>query len=146
MDFQTKVLQTGKNTTGIEIPPKVLEELGGGKHPKVRATLNGYAYRSSVGSMGGRFLLPVTAEVREKANVRGGDTVRLEIALDTEPRVVEIPSDFERALAKDPAARRSFEALSYSNKRRFVLPIEAAKTSETRQRRIEKAVAELGKG
>lgn len=144
MKIQTKVLPTGKNTTGIEIPPKLIDELGGGKHPKVRVTLNGYTYRSSVGSMGGRFLLPVTSEVREKANVRGGDAVQLEIVLDTEPRVVEVPPDFAAALAKAPAAKRNFEALSYSNQRRFVLPIEAAKAPQTRQRRIEKAVADLG--
>lgn len=145
MKIQTKILLTGKNTTGIEIPPRLLDELGGGKHPKVTATVNGYTYRTSVGSMAGRFLLPVTAEVREKAGVRGGQTVQLEIALDTEPRVVELPPDFHKALEGEPEARRTFEALSYSNKRRYVLPIEAAKAPETRQRRIEKAIAELRK-
>ena len=143
MKIQAKILQTGKNTTGIEISEKLIDELGGGKHPKVRATINGHAYRSSVGSMGGRFLLPVTSEVREKAGVRGGETVELEIALDTEPRVVELPADFVKALAKEPGARLKFEALSYSNKRRYVLAIEAAKAPETRLRRIEKAVTEL---
>lgn len=146
MSIQAKILQTGKNTTGIEISEKLIDELGGGKHPKVRVTINGYAYRSSVGSMGGRFLLPVTSEVREKAGVRGGETVELEIALDTEPRVVVLPADFEKALAKEPKAKLTFEALSYSNKRRYVLPIEAAKAPETRLRRIEKAVTELRKG
>ncbi len=143
MRFRTKVLQTGKNTTGIEISEKIIEELGGGKHPKVRVTLDGYQYRSSVGSMGGRFLLPVTSEVREKAGVRGGQIVELEIALDNEPRMVEVPEDFGQALAAIPEARLRFEALSYSEKRRYVLSIEAAKAPETRQRRIDRAVSEL---
>ncbi len=143
MRFRTKVLQTGKNTTGIEISEKIIEELGGGKHPKVRVTLDGYQYRSSVGSMGGRFLLPVTSEVREKAGVRDGQIVELEIALDNEPRMVEVPEDFGQALAAIPEARLRFEALSYSEKRRYVLSIEAAKAPETRQRRIDRAVSEL---
>jgi uncharacterized protein YdeI (YjbR/CyaY-like superfamily) len=36
--------------------------------------------------------------------------------------------------------------LSYSNKRRYVLSIEDAKTAETRQRRIAKAVSTLHEG
>ncbi len=143
MELKAKILATGKNTTGIEIPAAVLEALGGGRHPKVRATIRGYAYRSSVGSMGGRFLLPVTSEVREKAGVRGGETVDLHIELDTEPRVVEVPADLRKALANEPAAMRAFEALSYSNRRRYTLSIEGAKAAETRQRRIAKAVDEL---
>ena len=43
-------------------------------------------------------------------------------------------------------ARRVFDGLSYSNKRRIVMPIEDAKTPETRQRRIDKAVEALREG
>lgn len=54
-----------------------------------------------------------------------------------------MPSDFAAALDTEPAAKRFFETLSYSNRRRFVLSIEDAKTPETRQRRITKAVSTL---
>ncbi len=43
-------------------------------------------------------------------------------------------------------ARRFFDGLSYSQKQRFVLPIEEAKSTETRQRRIAKAVSMLREG
>ncbi len=36
-----------------------------------------------------------------------------------------------------------FDALSYSNRRRYVMAIEGAKTAETRVRRVSKAVADL---
>ena len=65
---------------------------------------------------------------------------------DTQPRVLEVPSDLARELARNVAAQAAFEKLSYSNKQRYVLPIEAAKTSETRERRIVRAVAELTGG
>jgi uncharacterized protein YdeI (YjbR/CyaY-like superfamily) len=57
-----------------------------------------------------------------------------------------VPPDFAAALDQDPAARRFFDGLSYSNKRRFTLPIEEAKSAETRERRIAKAVSQLREG
>ena len=52
-----------------------------------------------------------------------------------------VPRAFEEALDHD--ARRSFDGLSYSKKRRIVLSVDGAKTSVTRQRRIAKAIGEL---
>jgi len=42
-----------------------------------------------------------------------------------------VPQDFGAALDRDPPARRTFDALTYSNQRRHVLAIEGAKTPET---------------
>ena len=139
-NFRTEILQAGKTATGIEVPAKVVEGLASGKRPKVRVTISGYTYRSSVAPMGGKFMVGVSAEVRERAGVAGGDVVDVEMELDTEVREVTVPPDFSVALRRDPAARRSFEALSYSKKRWHVLSIEGAKTAETRQRRIANSV------
>ena len=70
----------------------------------------------------------------------------MDVEIDTEPRVVEVPADFASALDHEPAARRTFDALSYSHQRRHVLAIEDAKTPETRERRITKSVAMLAAG
>lgn len=148
MKFRTTILSGGKNITGIHVPDEVVAALGTSRKPAVKVTLNGYTYRNTVASMGGRFMVGVSADVREKSGVKGGDTLDVEIVLDTEPRVLEIPPDFAAALAAEPAAQAAFEALSYSKKRLHTMPIEAAKAPETRARRIEKSVAELkaGKG
>lgn len=143
MKFKAKLELGGKTATGLEVPAKVVEALGAGKRPAVSVTLNGHTYRSTVAVFDGRFMLPVSAEVRAAAGVQAGETVEVALALDTAPRVVEVPADFQAALAKDTAARRAFEALSYSNQRRHVLSITGAKTDETRQRRIAKALTEL---
>ncbi|GAA5166297.1 YdeI/OmpD-associated family protein [Amycolatopsis dongchuanensis] len=143
MRFRAKVELNGKSATGIEVPPEVLAELGGGKRPKVRVRLNGYEYRSSVGSMGGRSLLPVSAEIRAGAGVAAGDEVDVELVLDTEPRTVDLPPDLARALDAVPVSRQAFDKLSYSHQRRYVLWIGEAKTEPTRQRRIAKTVADL---
>ena len=90
--------------------------------------------------MGGRYLLPLSAENRAAAGVAAGDEVDVDLELDTEPREVAVPADLTAALAEDDSAREAFERLSYSHRRRHVLAIEEAKTPETRQRRIAKAL------
>jgi uncharacterized protein YdeI (YjbR/CyaY-like superfamily) len=66
--------------------------------------------------------------------------------LDTAPREVTVPADFGAALDAEPAARRTFDGLSYSNKSWHVLQVEGAKSDETRQRRIAKSVDVLKDG
>lgn len=144
--FRATVQQNGRTATGIPVPPEVVDALGSGRRPAVRVTLNGYTYRSSVGSMGGVFMVPVSAEVRQQAGVSAGDELDVHLEIDSEPRALVLPDDFRAALDRDPEARRFFDGLSYSNQRRLVIPIEEAKAAETRQRRIERTVARLHEG
>ncbi len=146
MRFRAVVELGGKTATGIQVPAEVVMGLGGTKRPPVRVTIDGYTYRSTVAPMGGKFMLPVSAEVREHARIAAGDEVDVDIELDAEPREVSVPPDFAAALDGDRDARRFFDGLSYSNKRRFVISIEDAKTAETRDRRIVRAVATLREG
>ena len=145
MRFRTKILLSGKTAAGIEVPEKVVAALGS-KRPPVRATINGFTYRTSVASMGGKFMMGVPPEFREGAGVKAGDTVDVDLELDTEPREVAIPPAFAAALGRNADAKRSFEGLTYSNKRRLVTAIEAIKSPETRQRRIAKTIDQLKEG
>ena len=146
MRFHATIALHGKSATGIEVPADVVAALGQGKRPKVTVTINGYSYPSTVGVMGGVSLIPVSADVRAKAGVAAGDEVDIDLVLDTAPRTVEVPADLAQALASVPAARLAFDKLSHSGQQRYVLGIEQAKTPETRQRRVEKAVIELAAG
>ena len=83
---------------------------------------------------------------RASAGVAARDGVEVDIELDTEPREVTVPPDLAEALEREVDAKRYFEGLSYSQKQRCVLPIEQAKTAETRQRRIDKALSMLREG
>lgn len=143
MTFRATIQLNGKSATGIEVPPDVLAALDAGRRPKVWVTVNGYRYRSSVGSMGGRALIPVSAEVRAAAGVAAGDEVAVDLVLDTEPRTVTVPDDLAAALRRDPDVARVFDGLSYSHQRQHVLAIEDARTPKTRQRRIAKAIEKL---
>jgi bifunctional DNA-binding transcriptional regulator/antitoxin component of YhaV-PrlF toxin-antitoxin module len=146
MRFHATLEQSGKTATGVEVPAEVVDALGSGRKPAVTVTINGYSYRSSIASMGGRFMLPVSAEVRGGAGVAAGDELEIDVELDTTPREVVVPEDLGAALDAAAHARRFFDGLSYSNKRRIVLSVEGAKTAETRERRIGKAVASLHDG
>ena len=146
MKFRAIIELAGKTATGIEVPAAVVTKLGSSKKPAVCVTIKGYTYRSTVASMGGRFMLPISAEVREAASVAAKDKVDVDVELDTAPREVTVPPDFAHALSSDVAARRFFEGLSFSNKQRIVIAIESAKTPETRERRITKSVAALREG
>ena len=128
------------------MPDDVVAALGTSRKPAVSVTLNGFTYRSSIASMGGRFMLPVSAGVRAIAAVAGGDEVQVTLQLDTAPRMVEVPADFAAALDAAADARAFFDKLAYSHRLRHVLAINAAKTPETRERRIAGSVAKLGEG
>ena len=146
MTFQATVELGGKTATGIEVPPDVVEGLNTGKRPPVKATVNGHTYRTTVAVMGGRFLIPLSAENREAAGVAAGDQVEVDLELDTEPREIAVPADFAEALDGEPSAKRFFDSLSYSHRQRHVLAIDGAKAAETRQRRIAKAIEMLREG
>ena len=146
MRFRATVEQSGKTATGIEVPSTVVEGLGAGKRPAVRVTISGHTYRSTVASMDGRSMVGISAENRAAAGVAGGDVIDVDIELDTAPREVDVPPDLAAALKKDPKARKTFDALSYSNKNWHVQSIAGAKSEETRARRVAKSVAALREG
>lgn len=143
MRFTTTLDPAGKNAAGFRVPREVVEALGKGKRPPVIVTINGYSYRNTVAVYGDEYLIGVAQEHRAPAGVKPGDTIEVDLELDSAPREVDVPSDLAAALDAWPEAKRAFEALSYSNKRRYTLSIEGAKSAETRQRRIEKSVTEL---
>ena len=146
MRFKTTLDSAGKNAAGFRVPREVVEALGKGKRPPVLVTINGYSYRTSVAVYGDEYLIGVAQEHRAPAGVKPGDEIEVDLELDTAPREVEVPADFAAALDAAPEAKRFFDSLSYSNKRRFTLSIEGAKSAETRQRRIDSSVERLREG
>ena len=140
--FHTTILQTGRNTAGIQVPEQVIEKLGGGKRPLVLVTIRKYTYRSAVAVMGGRYMIALSAENRQAAGVQGGEDVDVTLELDLEPRTVEIPRDLKAAL-KTAGSLAAFENSAPSMKKEYVRQVEEAKAQETRERRIAKIVEKL---
>jgi hypothetical protein len=146
MRFRATILLNGKTACGFKVPPGVVAALGQGKRPPVKVTIGAHTYRSTVAVYGDGYMLGVSAENRAASGVKAGDEVDVDLELDTAAREVTVPPDFAAALDNNAGAKRFFDGLSYSNRLRFVLSIEDAKTPETRQRRIDKAVSQLGEG
>jgi len=144
VSYATTMKLTGRNT-GIPVPPEVLDALGGGRRPAVGVTVNGYRYRSTVGSMGGVALIPFSSEHRAASGIGGGDALEVELVLDTEPREVAVPDDLAAAL-EAAGATGAFARLAPSHRKAHVTAVEGAKAPETRQRRIEAAVAKVLEG
>jgi len=142
MRFPATVEPAG-NATGIEVPAEIVTALGGGKRPTVAITINGHTWRSRVASMGGRFIVGISAANRAACGIAEGDKVEAELQLDTAPRVVAEPPDLAEALDGDPQARAAFDRLAYGLKRKHVHAIQDAKTPQTRQRRIAKLITTI---
>lgn len=141
--FVTKIRRDPKkNVTGIVVPREVVSALGSSKKPAVKVTLNGYTYRSTVATMGGKFMIGLSAENRKAAGLEGDEELEVRLELDTEPRITEIPGDLKTALIKSKVLA-TFEKAAPSRRKEFVRQIEEAKAAETRERRIEKIVASL---
>jgi len=138
--FETTVAASGNNT-GIVVPGELIEQLAAGNRPSVVVSVNGYEYRNTVGVMGGRHMISVSAAVRSATGLKGGDRVRVTLTVADTAREVNVPADFAAALAADERAKAFFGTLSNSMQRYHVDTINSAKSADTRQRRIDKAIA-----
>jgi Domain of unknown function (DUF1905) len=58
--FETTVAASGNNTA-IVVPDEVIGQLAAGKRPAVLVDLNGYQYRNTVGVMGGKHMISISA-------------------------------------------------------------------------------------
>ena len=130
--------------TFIQVPADVQAKLGLKGRPKINSVIAGSPYRGSLMPMGdGSFCLGVLKSIQEAAEAKRGDTVTVEIELDTAPRTVEMPGDLEKAIGRDKKAQSAWEKLSFTNKKEMARSLEEAKRPETRQRRLAAAVEKL---
>jgi hypothetical protein len=147
VSFTAVVEAHGRTATGIAVPEEEVLALDGGKRPAVTVTFgSGFSYRTTVAPMGGRYLIPVSAEIRQEAGLSAGDEVTVTLVLDTAPRVLDVPADLAAALAGSPAAQAFWDTLSYSNRRGYVMAVEGARAADTRARRIASTVEKLEAG
>jgi Domain of unknown function (DUF1905)/Bacteriocin-protection, YdeI or OmpD-Associated len=131
------------NTAGFVVPDDVVEELGGGRKPKVVVTIGTHSWRSSIVNMGGRFMLGVSMANREAAGVAADQTLDLEVVLDTAPRTVDVPEELAAVLDRDAAARETWARWSFTRQKEAVRQLVDAKKPETRQRRLDKVLSDL---
>jgi len=140
--FETALRGVDDSTsTYVAVPATVMRTFAGRIRVPVRVTINGVTWRTTICDMGSGPVIGVAAAVRQRAGVVRGDRIAVEVERDTDPRTVDVPADFAKAM-RSPE-RRAFDAMSYSHRKEYVTWIEDAKKPETRLRRIEKARAAL---
>ena len=143
MKFTTTLRLGGKTATGIRVPDEVVDFLGSGKRIAVTVEINAHRYRSTVATMLGEPMIPVSAEVRSAAGIAAGHEIAVDVERDFAPRTVDLPDDLEHALQNAPALSALFAALSYSNQKRHVVAVTSARGADTRARRVQRVLDEL---
>jgi len=144
--FRSKLTATPRGGSGtlIAVPKEVSDRMGLKGMPRVQAAIAGQPYRGSLMPMGdGTYCLGVLKSIQEAARVKQGDTITVELELDTAPRVVEMPPDLAQAIGRDQKAKAAWDQLSYTNKKEMARSLEEAKKPETRERRLAAALARL---
>jgi len=144
--FTAVIQNAGGGGAFVEVPFDV-EAAFGAKRPRVKTVIEGVPYRGILSRMGTeRHLLVILKEIRETVGKTFGDEVKITVELDTEPRVIEIPAELKKAFKVEKEAKTSFDKLSYTHRREYVMWINEAKREETRQNRIVKGIEMLKKG
>lgn len=136
----TTTLEGEGGKIGFTVPPEAIAALGAGSRPSVSVGLNGHQFRYTIAVMGGQHLIGVNKDIRSATSLGAGDVVTVALTLDNSPRDIAMPDDLAAALAAHPDAQTFFASLSNSLQRYHVGNVESAKTPETRERRITKAI------
>ncbi|MEY4451406.1 MAG: hypothetical protein RLZZ380_527 [Actinomycetota bacterium] len=139
--YTTVILGFG-NHAAIEIPDAILAELGTNKRAPLKVTVNGYTYQSTAAGMNGQCLVVFPQKDRDAAKAKAGDEIQVTLELDTGVREVQMPLELTEAL-NHAGLFEVFSALTYSKRKEFARQVSEAKTSETRDRRIEKVISAL---
>ena len=109
-------------------------------------TIGGHTYRTTVARMGGRFLIPLSAENRTgpawPPAIRSTSTS----AWTAGRARWRCPLTSRRRSRRTRTARATFDGLSYTHRKEWVRWIEEAKKPETRATRLAKTVESLREG
>jgi uncharacterized protein YdeI (YjbR/CyaY-like superfamily) len=85
----------------------------------------------------------VRKDIRTSIGKKVGDVVKVEIMLDTEVRIVDVPEDLLKALKKKPKAEAFYKMLSFTNRKEYAIWISSAKKQETRDKRLAETIKKL---
>jgi uncharacterized protein YdeI (YjbR/CyaY-like superfamily) len=136
----------GSEVAAIKPPFDVSEAFGKKGRIPVKGTVNGAPFRSSLMNMGEGHMMVVNAQLREAADCKAGDIVKVVMEPDDEERSVEVPPYLMKTIEADPRAAEFWKKLSFTHRKEYVREIEGAKKPETRERRIQAMMASLHKG
>jgi len=136
--FQTVLVSGGKRPYAswtFLIVPRALATTWGRGQKAVHGTISGYAFRGTASRGEGVLRVPIPRDLREKAGLRRGDRVEVDLQLDAAPRVVRVPKELRAIFTADPEVGGLYAKLPPSCQRAWATYVAEAKRSETRLRR-----------
>lgn len=139
--FKTVIKAFGNNT-GIVVPEENLLELNAGKKPPVKVNVNGYEYQSTIASMSGYYLIPLSKEHRLLSGLNGNNEVNVILTLESKDRNVDVPVELIQIL-NDNNLLELFEKQSYSARKEMVRLIMDAKKEDTKTKRLNQLIHQL---
>ena len=130
--------------TIARIPFDVAKVWGSRGRLRVRGSINGFAFRTSLfpTRAGGHFLL-VNKKMQKGGKASLGAAARFEMEPDTEPRVAELPDELLRVFEEDHDLRAWYSKLSNYMRYEIGRWIKDPKSPETRARRADQMAERL---
>jgi hypothetical protein len=147
-EFDTTLIkpETVGTWTFFIIPFNIEEVFGQKNHVKVKGSINGIEFRSSLTPRGdGNHYMVVSKALQEAAGITKGDKIHVLMEPDTEERLVEIPEVIQKIFEVNEEAGKIFHKLSYTRRKDFVDYILDAKKENTREKRISQMLEDIDK-
>ena len=132
----------------VSVPEHILEAIfaAAGKRTSpvaICGEINDAAYRQSLVRFRGAWRLYVNTAMLKDSPRRIGERVRLTAAFDPIGRAAPVSPELDAALAANPAARTTFDALPPSRRLEIVRYIAALKSAASVERNVARAIAFL---
>ncbi len=136
--------QSRLNWLIARIPFDVSRVWGKRGQMRVKGTINGFAFRTSLFPTGkGDHVLLVNKKMQAGAAAAMGASAQFRLEPDTEERVVVVPTELKRAMAEDRALCRWFDQLNHSMRKFICAWITDVKSAEARLRRADQIAERL---
>jgi hypothetical protein len=145
--FSAIIHSTSKGGAFVKIPFDVEKEMNSNR-PKIKAIFEGKQdYRGTLVRMKTDYdVLIVKKDVRAAVDKKVSEEIAVEIWLDTEARIVEVPSQLKESFKTEKKAAAFFQSLSYTCQKEYATYITDAKREAIKDRRAIKALEMLNDG
>lgn len=142
--FRSTIEQArGPGATVALVPPEFVPLLGGLNQKRFFGWVNGVEFMTATFPYKGTLYVGVPKAARVAAGLVVGDGADFDLRLDETPRKVQLAAELKAALDAEPQLAARFEKLSFSRQRELADPVSQGKRQETRDARVEKALARL---
>lgn len=143
--FRTTILSGDRGRVFINLPFDPAAVWGKQKRHYVKGTINDFPFASSLGVNDGQYFMPLSKEFRDQAGLFTGDTITVDMELDT-AQSEPIPDDLASALQYEPEAQTFFDGLTPFYRNTYIAWITEAKQPETRSARVTQTITLLKAG